>query len=98
MSLPLYAALQQAEGLSLREKFDLLRQRVTAAQLARDIDIVIYVDQMGISLDYRSLFGKEVLAELKERSTFPPCPPGDCEMKNGSCVWCGAVIAKKEDG
>lgn len=93
-SLPLFAVLQQVEGLEIEAATERLNATIQRLLLQEHVDVVLLLQEgaMSVDLESKSEFGKAVLQQLQERMMVIACPPGDCDYNAaGACRWCGEM-------
>lgn len=97
-SLPLYTIMNgMLEGDPVWVVAEVLHELLAKMGLHTEIEVAIIVrdDKSVVDLQKKTDYGEEVLQELKARSSFSPCPNGECEefmptTMTGFCKWCGS--------
>jgi hypothetical protein len=83
--------MQRLEGAPLEKLASGLKDGISMLYLEEHLRLVVLFKNGSteVELEPSTDFGTEVLKELKTRSVVTPCPPGECDFKGDSCIWCG---------
>lgn len=93
-SLHVYALIMRFEEACVEEASRCIMEGLAALGLLEHLTCVILFRnrRADISVEALSDFGDDILEEVHDRSSFPPCPEGTCEWDNFStCKWCGML-------